>query len=218
MRSYRTEYSNHVHMLLVSVSKHLYILKNRTLKYQKKKMDYNLKNLKKSDRELVVHYLIADHSSGVFYGEIHSSQKMIPVEEFLYRAWAKKENFSFCGLPTILSVPKTIESEELLNLVFGLGIEPISPTGGFMGGVKHLSLWENRVCGFDFSYTYQYKKQLTFEELQEYNVDICIRESQRELQRGGGVLGKKIELWERDIKELILPPPKNEFLSLLKKT
>jgi hypothetical protein len=106
-------------------------------------MDFNLKNLKKSDREIVVHYLIADHLSGVFYGEIHSSKKMIPVEEFLYRAWSKKDNFPFCGLPTMLSVPKTIESEELLNLVSGLGIKPINPTGGFMGGVKHFSIWED---------------------------------------------------------------------------
>lgn len=214
MQSYRTDYSNHGHMLLVSVSRHLYILKNRTLKSQKKKMEYNFKNLHKAERELVIHYLIADHFSGVFYGEIHSSEKMIPVEEFLYRAWSKKADFPFCGLPTMLSVPKTVYSEELINLVSNLGIIPVDLTGGFMGGVKHLSIWEDSVFYWDYSYYFQNKKHLTFEEIQKQNVEICISEAQRDLKRGGGNLGKKIELWERGINELKLPPPKNEFLSL----
>ncbi len=214
MRSYRTEYSNHAHLLLVSVSRHLYILKNRTLKYQKKKMEYNLKNLKKAERELIIHYLIADHFSGVFYGEIHSMNKLVPIKEFLHRAWSKKESYGFCGMPTKLSIPKTIESEGLLKLIINLGIEPFHSTGGFMGGVKHLSTWEDRVFQFDFSYDYRNKRQLTFEELQNCNEEICIRESQREQKRGGGGLGKKIELWERGQKELKLPPPQNVFLSL----
>ena len=113
MRTYRTDYSNHVHLLLVSVSKNLYILKDRTLKYQKKKMEYNLKNLVKSERELVVHYLIVDHLSGFFYGELHSAKKLIPIEEFLHQAWSEKEDYQFCGLPAVLSVPKTIENEGL---------------------------------------------------------------------------------------------------------
>ena len=217
MRGYRTDYSNHVHMLLVSISKHLYILKNRTLKYQKKKMDYNLKNFHKADRELVVHYLIPEHISGVFYGEIHSSIKMIPVEEFLYRAWSEKQNFKFCGLPTILSVPKTIESEELLNLVTGLSIKPINPTGGFMGGIKHLKIWEDRVCHMDYKKYYLTKKSLTFKELQQLNIEICMRESKRDLKRGGGVVGKKIELWEQGINDMQfrLPPHEKEFFGFL---
>jgi tetratricopeptide (TPR) repeat protein len=201
---------------LVSVSKHLYILKDRRLKYQKKKMDYDLRNFKKSDRELVVHYLITDHLSGVFYAEIHSSKKMIPVEEFLYRAWSEKENFEFCGLPTILSVPKTLENEKLLNLdlIYALDIEPINPRSGFMGGVKHLNTWEKRVLEFEWFFNYENNRSLTFEELQESNLKICIDESQNELREDFAQHGTKIEQWMQSIKKLILPPPKENFFSL----
>lgn len=209
MKEYRTLYSNHVHLLLVSVSKHLYILKDRTLKYQKKKMEFSLKNLQKAERELVIHYLIFDHLSGLLYGEIHSSKRMIPVEEFLFRAWSKKANFEFCGLPTILSVPKTIENGELLNFITQLEIEPINPSGGFMGGVRHLNLWEKAVITHNLSYSFCNNQQLSFEELQRRNIEICIRLSQRKFNRNGVQLGPRVDVWESALRNIKLPPLRN---------
>jgi hypothetical protein len=53
--------------------------------------------VEKAESVHLVHYLIRDDFSGVFYAEIHSGSPLIPVEEFLFRAWSQKENYGIYG-------------------------------------------------------------------------------------------------------------------------
>jgi hypothetical protein len=106
--TYQSEYSNQVHQLIVSVSKHLFVTKTGRLKFQQKAMDMNLSACSKDAKDHVVHYLIRDHYSGVFYAEIHSSSSLIPIEDFLYRAWSQKGEYLFCGAPDWMSIPRTV--------------------------------------------------------------------------------------------------------------
>ena len=59
-----SEYSNQLHQLLVSVSKHLYFGSDGQVKYQEKPMEVNISNCSKSRREHLVYYILRDHYSG----------------------------------------------------------------------------------------------------------------------------------------------------------
>lgn len=61
---YESYFSNHVHQLVVSISKHLYLLKNKEIKYQKKFFNINLKNYSKSTKSHLVRCIIEDYFSG----------------------------------------------------------------------------------------------------------------------------------------------------------
>ena len=98
MNIYRSDYTNQVHQLIVSVSKHFYILKSGDLMHRRKPMEIKLPKIEQSPREHIVHYLIRDHFSGAFYAEMCSARAMMPLEEFLYRAWSKKESYRSVGV------------------------------------------------------------------------------------------------------------------------
>jgi hypothetical protein len=129
---------------MVSVSKHLYAIKNGNIRFQKKKFDFSLATMNRSEKEHVVHYLVRDHFSGAFYGEACSSSLLMPVEEFLIRAWSKKDEYIFCGMPDYLSIPKTVADAfpNLLTWTSSLGIELLEVTSGFQGGVRDVPTWE----------------------------------------------------------------------------
>jgi hypothetical protein len=92
---YQSEYANQVQQLIVSVSKHFQVKKNGHLTYQKKPIEVDLLKLSKSNRNHLVHFLIRDHYSGVFYGEVSPSIGLLSLGEFLYRAWSEKEDYVF---------------------------------------------------------------------------------------------------------------------------
>jgi len=106
--SYQSDYGNQVHQLIVSVSKHFYIKKDGHIYYQKKALEIDLIRLDKSKINHVVHYLIRDHFSGTFYGEVSQSNNLMPVGEFLFNAWKQKEIDIFCGIPEFIILPKTV--------------------------------------------------------------------------------------------------------------
>jgi hypothetical protein len=147
MHRYVTHYSNEVHQLVVSVSKHLFITSDGRVKYQMKPFDISLAKLSRSPKEHVVHYLIRDHFSRLFYAEIASSRRITPVEEFLQRAWSEKSLHVLCGLPDYLTVTRTVSNffPGLVPLVLELGIEIIDATSGFQAGVRDLRTWEDHV-------------------------------------------------------------------------
>jgi len=95
---------NESHQLLVSVSKHLYVLKSGAVTHQKKAMEVNLKNYRRTGREHIIHYIVRDEASRTMYVELHSSNAPVPVMDFLCRAWRNKCNFYFEGMPRFLSV------------------------------------------------------------------------------------------------------------------
>jgi hypothetical protein len=141
---YQSDHSNQVHQLMVSVSKHFYLLKNGNVRFQEKKFDFNLANVKKSEKELVVHYLIRDHFSGAFYAEACPSSLLMPVEDFLIRAWSKKDEYIFCGIPDSLSIPNTVAEAfpKLLPWASSLGLDLLEVTSGFQGGIRDVPTWE----------------------------------------------------------------------------
>jgi len=73
------------------------VTKTGLIKYQQKAFDLSLAKVDKTEKEHLVHYLIRDRFSGVFYAEIHSCKALIPIDEFLFRAWLPKEDYAFCG-------------------------------------------------------------------------------------------------------------------------
>jgi hypothetical protein len=83
--------------------------------------------------------------SGVFYGEVCSSLKLMPVEEFLNRAWSQKGEYIFCGIPGHLSIPKTVAETfpDIHDFIRRFGIETLEVTSGFQGGVRDVPTWEN---------------------------------------------------------------------------
>lgn len=56
---YRTPHPNYVHLLFVTPSKHLHVLKDGRLKWQDKPMEVKLREISSSDREHVVYFLLA---------------------------------------------------------------------------------------------------------------------------------------------------------------
>lgn len=142
---YKSDFPNQVHQLVVSASRHLYITKAGYVRYQKKELDVNLLNVARSDKEHIVHYLIRDHFSGLFYGEVCSSRDLMPVEDFLCRAWSTKDEYIFCGMPSYVSVPKTVSAifPGVHDYIRKLDIGTVEVTSGFQGGVRDIRTWEN---------------------------------------------------------------------------
>lgn len=142
--TYQTDYPNQVHQLMISVSKHLYLIKDGSVRFQKKKFDHTLANVHQSEKQHVVHYLVRDHFSGAFYAEATASSQLFPVEQFLLRAWSKKDKYIFCGMPEHLSVPNTVADAfpNILEWVDSLGVKLLNVTSGFQGGIRDLPTWE----------------------------------------------------------------------------
>lgn len=143
---------NDTHQLLVSISKHLYVLKSGDVTHQKKAMEVNLKNYHRTGREHIIHYIIRDKATRMMYVELHSVNSPSLVMDFLCRAWKSKYNFYFEGMPRFLSVPETIYSEELGSTLRQLGITPTKPESGFRAGVRSVRLWEEALTWFALHY------------------------------------------------------------------
>jgi len=90
MKTYRTLYPNHVHLMQIVASSHLYLLADGRIKYQDKKIENKLATVRESKREVLVHVVIADHTSGAIYGETVSCRDTLDPVGFLQRAWRKK--------------------------------------------------------------------------------------------------------------------------------
>ncbi len=141
-------HSNQLHQLLVSVSRHLYVKKNGLLKYQEKPLDINLSTLKKSHREHLVYYVLRDALTGTFFLEITTSRTMIPLAEFLYRAWEQTTGKYIWGLPDSLSLPKGLAVKGLLDGLDALNVEVVLPSSGFAAGVRVIRVVEDNLLFF----------------------------------------------------------------------
>ncbi|WP_235596212.1 hypothetical protein [Leptospira weilii] len=145
---YVSDFSNHVHQLVVSISKHLYLLKNEEIKYQKKSFDLTLKNYSKSTKRHLIHCIIKDHFSGASYGEIHSTDQHFSIEKFLLNAWKIKKGYKFHGLPKCLMAPKSVIEHfpGLGNIFKHTNIKLIETTSGFQSGAPIIiKEWEKQI-------------------------------------------------------------------------
>jgi len=148
MIKWTLEHSNQLHQLLVSVSRHLYVKKNGLLKYQEKPMEINLSTLKKSHREHLVYYVLRDARTGTFFLEITTSHTMIPLADFLYRAWEQTSGKYIWGLPDSLSVPKGLAVKGLLDGLDALDVKAVLPSSGFAAGVRVIRDIEDNLLFF----------------------------------------------------------------------
>lgn len=144
---YRTNYANEVHQLVVSVSRHLWVTKAGELRYQQKPFEVSLAAARESEKRHLVHYLVRDHHSGLFYAEVGVSPELPSVREFLRRAWSPKGRLSFRGLPSAITVPNTVADffGNLLDWLAQIQVNVIPVTSGFQAGVCDLKTWEDRL-------------------------------------------------------------------------
>jgi len=93
--------------LLIGISKHLYFLKDGSLKYQQKIIDERLPG----NKRLITRFVLLDVDTGTVYGECHEASAAKDLIGFLARAWAKKPNHPMRGFPGILNTPKIVRTD-----------------------------------------------------------------------------------------------------------
>ena len=178
-KRYQSYYSNEVHQLIVSPSKHYYVTGSGAFKYQKKPFELKLENVDQAKKNHVIHYLIRDHFSGLFYSEICSSHTPIPIYAFLFRAWGKKQNHPLYGIPDFMTVPKNVQSyfPGLLGFIEKLGVTYVKVTSGFQGGVRDIRTIEDELkhVGFNFDNPRQSLKEPPFDFVLETAPEIYRR-------------------------------------------
>jgi hypothetical protein len=197
LNHYRSPYPNYIHQLFITPSKHLYVLKDRRLKWQSKAMEVKLEGIEQADKEHVVHYIIADHTSAAFYAEVRTSRSLIEPSEFLIRAWRKKNDFFFHGIPEHVIVPNAISSKypDLNAWLEQMQIGIVPPSSGFYAGIHQVRNWEKSFSAVMSFHEYLEKEPLTLD-----NMDACIAQTlqlanSREVNRGSNRLNRK-QLWE----------------------
>ena len=200
MNRYESDHPNQVHQLVVSVSRHFYVRKKGVLKWQKKPFEISLPKLYASDRNHIVHYIVRDHFSGTFYGEIGCAQDMVDAMEFLHRAWSQKEHHPFCGIPYAITLPKTVMDTfpNVEKLVDGLGVEKIKATSGFQSGIRDIRTWEE----YFRSHPRLDKYEKSYENLKTIAPWIS-----REICTSYDEKRDKLKKWRKGIETLKIPPP-----------
>ncbi|MEW6173847.1 MAG: hypothetical protein AB1510_12435 [Bacillota bacterium] len=134
---YITEHSNQLHQLLVSVSRHFYVLKNGMLHYQEKPIEVNIGNYQRTKKEHLVYYILRDHFSGSFVFEVATTNSLVPLADFLYYGWSKGEEEKYIwGMPDAVYIPQRISSPGLFEGLIKLGVEPLNPPSGFASGIR----------------------------------------------------------------------------------
>ena len=195
MVRYKSDYSNQVHQLVVSASKHYYLTKGNKLVYQHKPIEIDLKKVENSKKRNMIIFSIRDHYSGVFYCEIRFGPEKHPLIDFLFRAWSKKEGYSFYGIPESLVVSKTVGLfyPEIRNKLDQLNINYIEATSGFQNGVRDIQTIEEYMKGYTFF------GNRTIDEHTKWICEIFAKEKSRNMTES------KIELWEQGKKTIYVP-------------
>jgi tetratricopeptide (TPR) repeat protein len=140
-------YSNQMHQLLISVSRHFYLQKNGLFKYQEKPLQVSMANIGKSKKDHLVYYVLQDRFSGNFFFEVAVSSSLIPLVDFLHYAWREdKEDRHFWGMPAIISVPKLVALPGLSEGLRELGLEIVHPSSGFASGIRIIKELENNIA------------------------------------------------------------------------
>lgn len=194
---YSSPYPNYAHLLFVTPSKHLMVLKDGRLKEQAKAVDVNLENVASAAREHLVHYIVADHTSSAFYAEVHSSRKLQSPVAFLRRAWQRKEAHFFYGVPEVLSVPAAVARTfpELEPWLARLGVRALAPTSGFAAGVTHVRNWEKDLAASAFAHEYLHRTPVTLSMVDQLASSTVQRSNQAVLGRGA-LKQTRQALWE----------------------
>lgn len=197
---YSSPYPNYIHQLFVTPSRHLHVLKDGRLKWQDKAIEVKLGNLEQSEKEHVVHYILADHTSAAFYAELRTSKSLLPPEEFLKRAWSPKSDFFFKGIPEHLIVPAGILSKypEVKELLGQLNVGLVPPSSGFYAGVHQVRNWEKDVASTMSFHDYVEKTPCTLESIAPRIAQSLVMANEREINRMGVRMTRR-QLWEMPV-------------------
>jgi tetratricopeptide (TPR) repeat protein len=107
------------------------------LKYQEKAVEVNINNYHKTKKEHLVYYIMRDHFSGSFVFRVATTKTLVPLADFLYYSWSKREDEQYLrGMPDAVYVPQLISSPELFAGLVKLGIKPLNPPSGFASGIR----------------------------------------------------------------------------------
>lgn len=195
---YSSPYPNYIHQLFITPSKHLYVLKDQRMKWQDKAMDVKLNNIEQAEKEHVVHYILADHTSSAFYAELRTSKSLITPIEFLTRAWKKKTTFFFHGVPEQLIVPTTVSNKypEINDWLEQLDIGLVSPLSGFYAGIHQVRNWENDVANNISAYNYFNEDPCTLENINAKIVQILQAANDSKINRNS-INKTRRKIWER---------------------
>jgi hypothetical protein len=131
--------------LLISDSRHLYLLKDGTLRYQQKELDARTAGA----RTLITRYVLLDVDTGVVYGECRPAGDK-DLAGFLARAWHVKPDHPMQGLPEQLNIPQLVREDsdywaDMRRLVAWGGFRLDALPGGFAAGIHAVKRFEQRV-------------------------------------------------------------------------
>ena len=194
---YTSPYRNYAHLLFVTPSKHLMVLKDGRLKDQAKAVDVHLEKIASATREHLVHYIVADHTSSAFYAETRSGRSLQSAVEFLKRAWQKKEGFFFHGIPEVLSVPAAVAETfpDVLPWLASLGVRAFAPTSGFQAGVHQVRNWDNDLAAAASVHEYLNGVSVDLSALEQIISATLKRSNEALLSRSAQKMTRR-ELWE----------------------
>lgn len=138
--------------LFVSLSKHLYLTKDDSVKRQDKDLDPHTCG----ERRLLKRYVILDVDTGQVYGEYHEAgQAPHDLLGFLARAWARKKHNHMHGLPSQLNIPQSVWNDDdaasALREVSGFDVMLAPTQGGFGGGIHAVRNFEKRAYELKWS-------------------------------------------------------------------
>lgn len=205
LQRYKTNQSNEVHQLVVAVSRHSYVTAAGKFRRQKKPIEVRLDKRETFTKRHVVHYLIRDHFSGLFYAELTDSENIFPVHEFLFRAWSKKESHPLYGIPFGLTVPGTVRTlwPDFVSQLKAAAIQAIDVTSGFQGGIRDLRTWEDEL---HFG-LYESGYPPDYQEILRRAPEACASFNLSEY-RGG----PKAAVWRKNLPEKTYVPVSRDFL------
>jgi hypothetical protein len=200
LNRYSSPYPNYIHQLFITPSKHLYVLKDKRLKWQTKAMEVKLDGLEESEREHVVHYILADHTSAAFYAELATSKTLMNPTEFLTRAWSHKPEFFFHGVPENLIVPTAVTGkyQKVEDWLKQLNVRIVPPPSGFYAGIHQVRNWEKDVASAISFHDYLEKTPCTMDVLRSKTKQILEMANDSQINRPGIRMTRR-QLWEMPV-------------------
>lgn len=210
LAKYMSEFRNQVHQLNVCLSKHYFLLKDGSIKWQSKAFDIDWRNYKGTGRRHLVTFIVRDHYSNCFYAELHSVESMPTISQFLFNAWSHKDHFPFSGVPSCLIVPSNTQSQFPSILKFlstGVGPSLQTPTSGFSSAVVSIRKWER----FIKFLTWQSEDIKTLAQFQE---NIQLINYRINAFGSSKTAGNSLQKWMDNTPKLVPIADKNLFFSL----
>lgn len=156
-------FSGQIENLIVTPSRHLFLLKSGEVEWQKEQIETSLSKVTSgvtSERDVMFHFVLKDTKSSLIYAESHPLSRISSIESFLYNGWRKKKMPGLLyGYPDSLMVTaNTLKLFPSINIFSEkAGIPLIRAQEGEGVGVDAVKVWEKylvSLTGFDYRLNY----------------------------------------------------------------